>query len=597
MSRFKRSFFSRVQLWVGNLFHRCQNLRGVRYVAELVQLVSREIRRSLFRSHRHLTNSLTESEVASRAKVMAQRGRRLEVGVFASLLRVGKKVARVAAALTPRPVRRLLVGIPFFFGRCFLTLFEFSGRWFQTRHYKMLLGGLPAILIAVPIIYFLVQIPLRTPVATARHYRAAVSEALSANELESAALFYRKLNQLGAVNDGVEFQSAVKMYEVGDVASALAKMKTLAPDDRAVFVPAHLWMAQWYLNQDPDASSVSMELVRRHLEHAMRLEPNNLDARTMMARLYRRSGRFDQAIAELQSVVRLRPEQGLNLASVYARQGRWNEAQRELQRVIQRLEDLASQAPLPDPTDYLGLALAHRSLGDTQATLETLQAGHEIFPEHEDLSKELFQACLDRAEFMAVTRTDQGQQACEYLLMAHRLKPDSMLPLLRLAKLTRRDGSIGLAATAAVNDLLEANDPPPQLFSIMGPLVGAQGELQQAQQYLERALDLMPEDPSTLNNLAYVLSQLASEHHASEHHARALDLIDRAIAQRPMEPAFRETRGQIRLRLGQTQDAIDDLIFALNGFGDRPDIHATLADAYEQLGFAEQAGHHRQRAE
>ena len=158
MSRFKRSFFSRVQLWVGSLFHRCQNLRGVRYVAELVQQVSREIRRSLFRSHRHLTNSLTESEVASRAKVMARRGRRLEVGVFASLLRVGEKTARVAAALTPRPVRRLLVGIPFFFGRCFLTLFEFLGRWFQTRHYKMLLGGLPAILIAVPIIYFLVQI-------------------------------------------------------------------------------------------------------------------------------------------------------------------------------------------------------------------------------------------------------------------------------------------------------------------------------------------------------------------------------------------------------------------------------------------------------
>ena len=124
----------------------------------MVQRVLREIRRSLFRSHRHLTNSLTESEVASRAKVMARSGRRLELGVFANLLRVGKNIARFATALIPRPVRRLLVGIPFFFGRCFFTLFEFLGRWFQTRHYKILLGGLPAILIAVPIIYFLVQI-------------------------------------------------------------------------------------------------------------------------------------------------------------------------------------------------------------------------------------------------------------------------------------------------------------------------------------------------------------------------------------------------------------------------------------------------------
>ena len=592
MSRFKRSFFSRVQLGVGILVRRCQRLRGVRFVTHIAQHVSREIRRSLFRSQSHLANSLAQSEVASQAHVMARRGRRLEVRVLATVLRAGKRIARVAAALTPRPVRRLLAGIPIVFRWCFFMVFGFLGRWLQTRNYKMLLGGLPAILVAVPIIYFLVQIPLRSPVATARHYRAAVSEALSANELESAALFYRKLNQLGAVNDSVEFQSAVKMYEAGDVDSALAKMKTLAPDDRAVFVPAHLWMAQWYLNHDADAGSVSMDLVRRHLEHAMRLEPNNLDARTMMARLYRRSGRFDQAIAELQSVVRLRPEQGLNLASVYARQGRWHAAQRELRRVIQRLEDLASRAPLPDPTDYLGLALAYRSLGDTQATLEALQTGHEVFSEHADISKELFQACLDRADFMAATRTDQGQQACEYLLIAHRLQPDSMLPLIRLAKLTRRDGSMGSAASAAVDTLLEADNPPPQLFSIMGSLVGAQGQLQQAQRYLERALHLMPEDPSTLNNLAYVLSQLGSEHHS-----RALELIERAIAQRPAEPAFRETRGQIQLRLGQTQEAIDDLVFALNGFGDRPDIHAALADAYEQLGLAEQAGHHRQRAE
>ena len=75
---------------------------------------------------------------------------------------------------------------------------------------------------------------------------------------------------------------------------------------------------------------------------------------------------------------------------------------------------------------------------------------------------------------------------------------------------------------------------------------------------------------------------------------QALEAVNRSLEMAPQEYRFRETRGQILLRLEQWDAAIADLEFALNGMPDLPAIHKSLAAAYAALGNQELAQLHRE---
>ncbi len=64
----------------------------------------------------------------------------------------------------------------------------------------------------------------------------------------------------------------------------------------------------------------------------------------------------------------------------------------------------------------------------------------------------------------------------------------------------------------------------------------------------------------------------------------------------PDHPYFRDTRGQILVKLGRYQDAIPDLEVALQAPELAKDVHRALALAYEGLGLKDLAEAHRLRA-
>ena len=59
---------------------------------------------------------------------------------------------------------------------------------------------------------------------------------------------------------------------------------------------------------------------------------------------------------------------------------------------------------------------------------------------------------------------------------------------------------------------------------------------------------------------------------------------------------FRQTRGQILLRLERYQEAVNDLEYALNGMPDVPTIHQSLSKAYDALGNRQLAAFHQRNA-
>ncbi|HJQ81926.1 MAG TPA: tetratricopeptide repeat protein [Lacipirellulaceae bacterium] len=77
----------------------------------------------------------------------------------------------------------------------------------------------------------------------------------------------------------------------------------------------------------------------------------------------------------------------------------------------------------------------------------------------------------------------------------------------------------------------------------------------------------------------------------------ALEAVNEALEIRPDEFRFRETRGQVLVRLGRWQEAVQDLEYAANGMPESRDIHRSLAKAYDALGEKQLAQVHHEHAE
>jgi uncharacterized protein HemY len=73
---------------------------------------------------------------------------------------------------------------------------------------------------------------------------------------------------------------------------------------------------------------------------------------------------------------------------------------------------------------------------------------------------------------------------------------------------------------------------------------------------------------------------------------RALAIIQSVVTNSPANPEFRDTRGQILLKLKRYQEAITDLEFALPSLKPAASTHKALAEAYQALGLSQLAQEH-----
>jgi tetratricopeptide (TPR) repeat protein len=153
------------------------------------------------------------------------------------------------------------------------------------------------------------------------------------------------------------------------------------------------------------------------------------------------------------------------------------------------------------------------------------------------------------------------------------------------------DGEDAAAATnllararAAWEEARPGEPVPPGWHATLSVAFDSLGDADASRRALERGIGESGRDPTLLNNLAYLLAERGEEL------GRALDLVDEALAARPLEPAYLDTLGWILHRRGQHEDAIDAYHKALAGMK-RPDeeIAAHVALAFEALGRREEA--------
>ena len=108
------------------------------------------------------------------------------------------------------------------------------------------------------------------------------------------------------------------------------------------------------------------------------------------------------------------------------------------------------------------------------------------------------------------------------------------------------------------------------------------GDRAGSEQDLRQIILMLPEDSRALNHLGYMLAD------QTDRHAEALDLIERAIAISPEDPAIIDSLGWVQYKLGRYEEALANLQRAYELFPD-PEVASHVGEVMWMMGREEQA--------
>ena len=464
--------------------------------------------------------------------------------------------------------------------------------WAATRRPKKLVGGLLAVLLVLPILMGVAWSALWGQRSVASRYRLAVNAAIEEKDYGRVQLFERKLSQLGVDTKLSEFNTAQALERDGQIAEAYERMQRLAPLEAPGYPPAHFWIIHHLLSRELAVSADDAQrLASSHLDQlaSLGIKGRQLD----MTRAYLLAGanQLEEAAAILKPLIHSDPLAAIERFRLNLSLARRDEARQDAIVVRQHMQRRSRNGEPVTSDDYQWWAAAEEFLGDPARARRVLREWLRLDPLNEDARSGL--AALSVAEFdHLVSSFDlppgefarRIREAFESASVPDQIK-------LRLAALYhQRQTRAGLAAV--FDELTASSDLPPALAEVLGTSAGMSGEWDRAQACLEQAVAGDPRNAVAWNNLACVLLQQPDAGLDA-----SLAASERALQLQPLDYRFRETRGQIFVRLGRWQEAVEDLEYALNGMPDVPAIHRSLGRAYDALGDKHLAAIHRRHAE
>ncbi|MGL4511651.1 MAG: hypothetical protein ACRCT8_01060 [Lacipirellulaceae bacterium] len=520
-----------------------------------------------------------------------------------NLRRVAGRVATADEAGPFDAVARGVAWVTWPLWRPVAGLVAFANAYIRTRSWRTLVGGVPAIVVAAPLLAIAVQELRQSDDARADPYRKAVQEATAEQDYKRVDLFERKLAQLGVDSRATAFRVAERFEEDGDVAGAFERMQALAPRAEVGYAPAHWWIVDHALRR-----LVAIEdgargpLMVDHLDRLKDLGIENMPTALVRALVLADAKEFGPA-AKL-----LEPYAKTDFAAAAERM-RLLMAAGDTEAARDQASFVASQVAVRRRTEakvteeeYTLWAVAAQLRGD-DAVLEGVAVSWlNDFPES-DAARRLL-AGFRRRQFETLARSASASstEVARLLSEATRLDSPPQWMASAVALLLRSDSPDRVGERAA-EELANSDETPSALLETLGAQYALRGDYERASTSLRKVASRPDPTPAALNNHAYVLMELGKSRAAegeglpAEVYAEALDAVNRALEAEPRTYGFRETRGQLLALGGEWRKAIDDLEFALNGMPQSAPVHATLAQAYEALGEKDVAAAHRALAQ
>jgi len=242
------------------------------------------------------------------------------------------------------------------------------------------------------------------------------------------------------------------------------------------------------------------------------------------------------------------------------------------------------------PASRLAWADAMAMLEDYPAAFKVLETGWRQY-ENKTYLPPMGEVCALWAD--ALARTKPGDLASRITLVQRGLEcaPQNETLLRHLIGLTHLEGPEAATARATLTRMLSAGKATAILHFALGVDAWQRRQPEAARQHFTLAYETASQLPYVANNMAMILTV-----GDKPDLPRALAIIESVLARFPNNPNFRETRGEVLVRLGRWREAVADLEFALPLLASKRATHEALARAYRGMGLRELAAEHERQA-
>jgi tetratricopeptide (TPR) repeat protein len=479
------------------------------------------------------------------------------------------------------------------FGSIRLVVSGIANLWGH-RSRKYLLQGLPAILVAVTSIWLAIAANGAKDELPGEYQIAAITAA-ARGDYDASRLYYERLETLDGGTDRTRYELAVNLALTGKIDRASGIMQTLAPDDANGYGLAHLWRAERILAQaDAFENREQLELAYKLLTRAQAELPESSRVNLRLAQFLVAVNRYDEAVRFMRIACRFDRKLHYELGMLLASLQRVDEAKDAFRDAMSQYESLLLE-DADDEDARLHLATIHINLDNFKAAVDILRDGLARNPDG-PFSRIMAHAFVRRFDQLQSQEGSNAAMQLELLRLALEHDPDSQAVLNRIIGLGESSEEDLQATKEVLETLLASGYANAFAHFVLGCKAWEADETDSAIFHLERAYHLDDSLGPVANNLAWVLSQDETLALDTRRLERALALMNSVVNEWPDVASYRDTRGQVLVKLERWQEAFDDLEFALVTMEDNPQVHLAMALTYENLKQNSLAEKHRKIA-
>jgi tetratricopeptide (TPR) repeat protein len=352
------------------------------------------------------------------------------------------------------------------------------------------------------------------------------------------------------------------------------------------------------------------------------VEADPQDAQTYLriAEIYRRDGKFDQALTSLKKAETILPDSQeipYSIAVIYEAQGKYDEAVQLLQQLIQKSEKPSGEYTASEKNNRSvfieRLGSTYREQNKTQLSVDTFRKlipmgdetatrayqqiietyrdakmwpeataaakeGSEKFPNDRDLKT------VYAAQLADMGQAEKGLQMVNAQITGKNPTEDRQA-YLTLAQMYSRLKRWKDAEDAIMQADKLSTKPEDKDYTsfVAGSIYERQKKYDQAEEMFRKVLASDPKNAMALNYLGYMLADRGTRLD------EALGLIRRAVALDPQSGAYLDSLGWAYFKMGNYEQAEENLRKAIERTSNDPTVHDHLGDLYQKTGRLKQA--------
>ncbi len=401
---------------------------------------------------------------------------------------------------------------------------------------------------------------------------------------------------LGAAQD--ELNWATMLTNSGDLPGAIKILDKLAPEDTAGYGPAHRYKALLLMNLLRTGNQKVSDMTPRlqwHLKYGAR-EPTASNHQ-LWAAFYTIIGQTDKAIAEQTLAAQQNPDLWIEAAAMCDAKQRLEDRT----RFLSRAEAHARRALEVNPLDLPRRLMLTRVLVDQKRLDEAevvLRAGYQLAasPELRRALSNLEIVRYEQTPPESLTLSDEELKGrVKTLGKALEIDPTNPAVLRHWGLLHERFATV--EQKSLLIKMLEQSIVDGQATAFghftLGGMLWQSGQHEEGMFHMEQAFKLDPRFMDAANNLAWML---ATQDPPDMERANAL--IREALKFSPNHVDYLDTYTEVLVREKKWDDALVILerLFPRVGPTQKKELHRRLALVYENLGKADLAKLHREKA-